>query len=179
MALISKDELKISTVSFHLALAKVRPPLLLFFLKIFVAFNSISAQTSIVVPSQIPLQGDPNQNLKFVLAITLKICISDPMLVKPKCVWEVKSFLFFSCLFTIFQKNFHLPNTFWLQQHMVRNAYFEIYRQKKFQILIRVSMYYDSGRNQKIHIIKRDRTKSFRISVGMRIDTAIFPNQFS
>ena len=92
MALISKDELKISTVSFHLALAKVRPPLLLFFLKIFVAFNSISAQTSIVVPSQIPLQGDPNQNLKFVLAITLKICISDPMLVKPKYVWEVKVF---------------------------------------------------------------------------------------
>ena len=25
------------------------------------------------------LQDDPNQNLKFVLAITLKICISDPM----------------------------------------------------------------------------------------------------
>ena len=32
------------------------------------------------------LQGDPNQNLKFVLAITLKVCISDPMMVKPKCV---------------------------------------------------------------------------------------------
>ena len=32
------------------------------------------------------LQGDPNQNVKFLLAITLKICISDPMLVKPKCV---------------------------------------------------------------------------------------------
>ena len=25
------------------------------------------------------VQGDPNQNLKFVLAITLKISISDPM----------------------------------------------------------------------------------------------------
>ena len=35
------------------------------------------------------LQGDPNQNLRFLLAITLKIYISDPMLVKPKCVWEV------------------------------------------------------------------------------------------
>ena len=35
------------------------------------------------------LQGDPNQNLKFVLAITQKICISDPILVKPKCVWKV------------------------------------------------------------------------------------------
>ena len=32
------------------------------------------------------LQGDPNQNLKCLLAITLKQCISDPMLVKPKCV---------------------------------------------------------------------------------------------
>ena len=36
--------------------------------------------------SAILIQGDPNQNLKFVLAITLKLCISDPMLVKPKCV---------------------------------------------------------------------------------------------
>ena len=32
------------------------------------------------------LQGDPNQNLKCLLAIPLKLCISDPMLVKPKCV---------------------------------------------------------------------------------------------
>ena len=32
------------------------------------------------------IQGDPNQNLKCLLAITLKLCISDPMLVKPKCV---------------------------------------------------------------------------------------------
>ena len=36
------------------------------------------------------VQGEPNQNMKFVLAITLKICISDPMLIKPKCVWEEK-----------------------------------------------------------------------------------------
>ena len=35
------------------------------------------------------LQGDPNQNLRFLLAITLKICVFDLMLVKPKCVWEV------------------------------------------------------------------------------------------
>ena len=33
------------------------------------------------------IQADPNQNLKFVLAITLKVCISDSMLVKPKWVW--------------------------------------------------------------------------------------------
>ena len=32
------------------------------------------------------VQGDPNQNLRFLLARTLKICVSDPMLVKPKCV---------------------------------------------------------------------------------------------
>ena len=32
------------------------------------------------------VQGDPNQNLKCLFAITLKLCISDPMLVKPKCV---------------------------------------------------------------------------------------------
>ena len=32
------------------------------------------------------IQVDPNQNLRFLLGITLKICVSDPMLVKPKCV---------------------------------------------------------------------------------------------
>ena len=35
------------------------------------------------------VQGDPNQSLLIQMAITLKICISDPMLVKPKCVLEV------------------------------------------------------------------------------------------
>ena len=39
------------------------------------------------------IKGDPNQNLKFVLAITRKICISDPILVKPKCVWGLSVFL--------------------------------------------------------------------------------------
>ena len=57
----------------------------------------------------IKLQGDPNQNFPFQMAITLKLSYSDPMLVKPKCFWEVFSifenlFTFFSCLFTIFQK---------------------------------------------------------------------------
>ena len=42
------------------------------------------------------VQGDPNQNLKFLLAITLKVCISDPLLVKPKCVWEA-SIYFENC----------------------------------------------------------------------------------
>ena len=34
------------------------------------------------------IQGDPNQKLLIQIAITLKICISDPKLVKPKCVLE-------------------------------------------------------------------------------------------
>ena len=34
------------------------------------------------------VQGDPNQKLLIQMAITLKICISDPKLVKPKCVLE-------------------------------------------------------------------------------------------
>ena len=39
------------------------------------------------------LQGDPNQNLEFLKAIT------DPMLVKPKCVWEVCIYFNFSAVF--------------------------------------------------------------------------------
>ena len=38
------------------------------------------------------VQGDPNQNLKCHLAITLKLCISDPMLAKPKWVLEAYNF---------------------------------------------------------------------------------------
>ena len=43
--------------------------------------------------STILLQGDPNQNLLFQFALSLKLSISDPMLIKPKCVWEVEVFL--------------------------------------------------------------------------------------
>ena len=32
------------------------------------------------------VQGDPNQNSPFLKAITHKVSISDPMLIKPKCV---------------------------------------------------------------------------------------------
>ena len=32
------------------------------------------------------VQGDPNQNFPFLRAISLKVCTSDPMLVKPKLV---------------------------------------------------------------------------------------------
>ena len=38
------------------------------------------------------IQGDPNQNLKFVFVITLKLFISDPMLVKPNCVSDLTFF---------------------------------------------------------------------------------------
>ena len=37
-----------------------------------------------------------------IMAITLKLCICDPILVKPKYVWEACNFFIFSCLFTIF-----------------------------------------------------------------------------
>ena len=36
------------------------------------------------------IQGDPNQNLLFQLALSLNVGILDPKLVKPKCVWEVE-----------------------------------------------------------------------------------------
>ena len=42
------------------------------------------------IPSN--LKGDPNQNFPFQMTITLKISVSDTMLVKPKCVWEVAVF---------------------------------------------------------------------------------------
>ena len=32
------------------------------------------------------VQGDPNQSLLLQMAIALKICISDPKSIKPKCV---------------------------------------------------------------------------------------------
>ena len=50
------------------------------------------------------LQGDPNPNLKFVLAITLNLKI-----------------------------NLHLTNTFWLYQHRVKNAYFLVIAKTNFK----------------------------------------------
>ena len=37
-------------------------------------------------PYQVGLRGDPYQNPLFQMAVPLKLCISDPILVKPKCV---------------------------------------------------------------------------------------------
>ena len=50
------------------------------------------------------IQGDPNQNLLFQMAITLKIRISDPMLVKPKCVLAASIYFHFSAVCLQFSK---------------------------------------------------------------------------
>ena len=64
------------------------------------------------------LQGDPNQKLLIQMAITLKICISDPMLEKPKCVSEACIYFQFLAVCLQFSKiNAGLQNTFWLYQH--------------------------------------------------------------
>ena len=41
---------------------------------------------------ELQIQGDPNQNPLFQKAVAIKLCISDPMLVKPKLVWEAVVF---------------------------------------------------------------------------------------
>ena len=46
-----------------------------------------------ITPRTLELQGDQNQNFWFQMAVPLKVCISDPMLVKPKCDWEAVVFL--------------------------------------------------------------------------------------
>ena len=45
------------------------------------------------------IQGDPNQDFRFQMTIPLSVCISDPMLVKPKCVWEAVVFYEFQLIF--------------------------------------------------------------------------------
>ena len=49
------------------------------------------------------IQGDPNQNCPFLRAITQKLSISDPKLVKPKCVREAVVFFNFRKFVYIFQ----------------------------------------------------------------------------
>ena len=56
----------------------------------------MTSKWSIVPNSTSLIQGDSNQNLKFILAITVNVCISDPILVKPKRIWEQ----------SVFSKNF-------------------------------------------------------------------------
>ena len=81
------------------------------------------------------IQGDPNQNLQFKMAITLKIRISDPKLVKPKCVLEASIYFHFSAVCLQFSAvclqfwkiNAGFLNTFWLYWYGVRNVYFPSY----------------------------------------------------
>ena len=51
------------------------------------------------------VQGDPNQNLLFQLALSLNVGIPDPKLVKPKCVWEVEVFCVKSKFLEKLEKN--------------------------------------------------------------------------
>ena len=37
--------------------------------------------------------GCPGPNLKFQTGITQKLCISNPILVKPTCIWQWNDFL--------------------------------------------------------------------------------------
>ena len=45
------------------------------------------------------IQGDPNQNFRFQMGVALSVWISDPMLVKQKCVWEAVVFYEFQLIF--------------------------------------------------------------------------------
>ena len=78
--------------------------------------------------SSIKVQGDPNQKLQLQMAVTLKLCISEPMLVKPKCVLGVADFFQFSAVCLQFsavclqfpKKIRHSSNPFWSLQHGVK-----------------------------------------------------------
>ena len=74
------------------------------------------------------IQGDPNQNLLILMAITLKIRISDSMLVKPKCVLEASIYFHFSADCLQFSKVIGgIQTTFWLYHHGFRIAYCQSY----------------------------------------------------
>ena len=60
-------------------------------------------QAEFTVSTLHTIQGDPNQNLSFQMAVTLKLFISDPMSVKPKCVSGTESFSNFQMFIHIFQ----------------------------------------------------------------------------
>ena len=76
------------------------------------------------------------------MAVTPKRRISDPMLVKPKCVLEASIYCHFSAVCLQFSKiNAGLRNAFWLYQHGVRRAKFQSYSNLKREILIWVTLY--------------------------------------
>ena len=79
------------------------------------------------------LQGVLFEQWKFQMAVALKGCNFDPMLVKPKCVWELVDFLK-NCnknqlkivnKFSKIEKFYHISNAFWLYKHRVKSAQFQ------------------------------------------------------
>ena len=81
------------------------------------------------------LQCVPIENYQDEMAVALKQCIFDPMLVKPKSVWQVVVLFFFLFLKngkqttekSLKNKNYLLPNAFWLYQHGVKCALFKCF----------------------------------------------------
>ena len=74
------------------------------------------------------LQGDPNWNFLFQIAVSSKRSIFDPLLIKPKCVLGVADFFQFSAVCLQFsavclqfpKKIRHSSNPFWSLQHGVK-----------------------------------------------------------
>ena len=95
---------------------------------------------------KIIIQGDQDHFLAKEMAITLKPCISDPMLVKPKCVWQLYNSFKNFCKQTAnnvnkFSKIVLFSNAFWLYQHGVRSAPFQSYSHFFRQKMVLVNLY--------------------------------------
>ena len=64
------------------------------------------------------VQGAPIESLLFQMAVTLKQCISDPNLIKPKCVRKMVVFSMFDFFLHFsgvsLQFKFCFSNAFWL-----------------------------------------------------------------
>ena len=74
----------------------------------------------------------PKNEKKMV--VSLKLCISDPMLSKPKCVWKWYFFQlskivihFIAVCLQFFKLKYRLSNIFWLYQHGVKYALIQSY----------------------------------------------------
>ena len=65
------------------------------------------------------IQGDPNQNFRFQMTIALSVCISDPMLVMQKCVWEAVVFYEFQLIFYTCKLWMPKMTAFYIKHHGV------------------------------------------------------------
>ena len=65
------------------------------------------------------LQGDPNQNFRLQMTVALSVCISDPMLVKPKWVWEAIFFYEFQLIIYTYKLFMLKMMTFYIKHHGV------------------------------------------------------------